>query len=98
MSPIQVRVIPFPNFLIFNKQDKYYKISLLPIDIPILSVEVCATRTWDKYSYEQSGINCFGASGKGKSLYELFELVHEGIEEKVKKLLRVYKSRNFYFL
>ncbi len=66
---ISARVMSFPCWDVFDRQDKEHRLGVLPDGIPCLSVEVLSTFGWERYSHEQFGVNCFGASGAYKDVY-----------------------------
>tara|TARA_Y100001934_G_scaffold254627_1_gene320717 strand:+ start:223 stop:459 length:237 start_codon:yes stop_codon:yes gene_type:complete len=49
----------------FAAQDDSYRESVLPANIPIISVEAGVTFGWDRWSDRQVGIDRFGASAPG---------------------------------
>lgn len=93
---IKVRVVSLIDFLTFNRQDREYRLSILPDDLPILSVEVSATSGWGKYSHESFGIDRFGVSGKGPDIYKFFDFTAEGIATRAEKVVKGYEGRKIY--
>lgn len=63
---IKARVVSLPDFFTFDKQPLEYRLSVLPDNVPIMSVEVLATTCWGKYAHQSFGIDRFGASGKAQ--------------------------------
>ncbi|KAL2855866.1 Transketolase, thiamine diphosphate binding domain-containing protein [Aspergillus pseudoustus] len=86
------RVVSVPCFEVFDAQDKEYKLKVLPDNIPVLSVEVCSTMGWERYSHEQFGLNRFGASGPYKEVYAKFEFTPEGISKRALATIDFYKG------
>jgi transketolase len=66
---LKARVVSMPCTEVFDTQSKDYKLSVIPDNIPTMSVEVMSTLGWEKYSHEQFGLNRFGASGPYKEVY-----------------------------
>tara|TARA_B100000700_G_scaffold164516_1_gene181982 strand:+ start:4002 stop:5858 length:1857 start_codon:yes stop_codon:yes gene_type:complete len=60
-----VRVVSMPCIEDFAAQDDSYRESVLPANIPIISVEAGVTFGWDRWSDRQVGIDRFGASAPG---------------------------------
>ncbi|KAL4806661.1 Transketolase, thiamine diphosphate binding domain-containing protein [Aspergillus unguis] len=89
---ITARVVSVPCFEVFDAQDKEYKLKVLPDGIPVLSVEVCSTMGWERYSHEQFGLNRFGASGPYKEVYAKFEFTPEGISKRAIATIDFYKG------
>ncbi|CBF88981.1 transketolase TKL1 [Aspergillus nidulans FGSC A4] len=89
---VVARVVSIPCFEVFDAQDKEYRLKVLPDGIPILSVEVCSTMGWERYSHEQFGLNRFGASGPYKEVYAKFEFTPEGISKRALATIDFYKG------
>ncbi|KAL4869764.1 hypothetical protein BDV12DRAFT_72132 [Aspergillus spectabilis] len=89
---VVARVVSVPCFEVFDAQDKDYRLKVLPDGIPILSVEVCSTMGWERYSHEQFGLNRFGASGPYKEVYAKFEFTPEGISKRALATIDFYKG------
>ncbi|KAL2821263.1 Transketolase, thiamine diphosphate binding domain-containing protein [Aspergillus cavernicola] len=89
---IVARVVSVPCFEVFDAQDKEYKLKVLPDGIPVMSVEVCSTMGWERYSHEQFGLNRFGASGPYKEVYAKFEFTPEGISKRAVATIDFYKD------
>ncbi|OLL24134.1 putative transketolase [Neolecta irregularis DAH-3] len=92
MQGIKARVVSLPCWEVFDTQSKDYKLSVLPDDIPILSVEVYSTLGWEKYSHEQFGINTFGASGPYKDVYKKYDFIPEGIAKRAAQTVEFWKD------
>lgn len=86
-------VVSLPDFLTFDKQSLEYRMSVLPDNVPILSVEVMSSFGWSKYSHEQFGLNRFGASGKAGDLYKYFEFTAEGVADRAIKTVQFYQGK-----
>lgn len=89
---VVARVVSVPCFEVFDAQDKEYKLKVLPDGIPVLSVEVCSTMGWERYSHEQFGLNRFGASGPYKEVYAKFEFTPEGVSKRALATIDFYKG------
>ncbi|KAL2823102.1 Transketolase, thiamine diphosphate binding domain-containing protein [Aspergillus granulosus] len=89
---VVARVVSIPCFEVFDAQDKEYKLKVIPDNIPVLSVEVCTTMGWERYSHEQFGLNRFGASGPYKEVYAKFEFTPEGISKRALATIDFYKG------
>ncbi|CCE65741.1 hypothetical protein TPHA_0M01660 [Tetrapisispora phaffii CBS 4417] len=90
---VNIRVVSLPDFYTFGKQPFEYRISVLPDEVPILSVEVYATLSMCKYSHEQFGLDRFGMSGKSKEVYEYFEFTPDGVASRIAKVLSFYSDK-----
>ncbi|CCF57910.1 hypothetical protein KAFR_0D02620 [Kazachstania africana CBS 2517] len=94
--PVKARVISLPDFMTFNSQPLDYKMTILPDNVPIMSVEVAATSGWGKYAHEHFGIDRFGVCGKGPDVYKYFNFVPEGVAERAEKVAEFYQDRVVY--
>jgi transketolase len=54
-----------PSWDRFAEQDAAFRASILPADVPTLSVEAATTFGWERYADESIGIDRFGASAPG---------------------------------
>jgi transketolase len=88
---IDVRVVSFPSFELFEKQTKAYKESIFPRSVrKRLAVEAGASFGWHKYvglDGDIVAIDHFGASGKPAVLFEAFGFTVDNVLEKARKVL-----------
>jgi len=89
---INVRVVSMPCQDIFVEQSKAYQRSILPGNIPTLSVEALCEHGWHRFSHAQIGMKTFGESGKPADLMEHFGFTTENIAMKGKELVDFYKE------
>ena len=87
---IDVRVVSMPSWDLFEDQTCDYRLSVLPKDVPTISIEALSTFGWDKYTRggEKIGINTFGASGKGTDLFKHFDITIDAVIDAVIKATR----------
>ena len=87
---IDVRVVSMPSWDLFEDQTCDYRLSVLPKDVPTISIEALSTFGWDKYTHggEKIGINTFGASGKGTDLFKHFDITTDAVIDAVIKATR----------
>jgi len=82
-----VRVVSFPSWELFEKQDEAYKESVLPKNITArLAVEAAATFGWERYAKSVLGIDHYGASAPAKIIFEKFGFTVENVVARVKQL------------
>lgn len=82
-----VRVVSFPSWELFEKQDEAYRESVLPKNIQKrLAVEAGATLGWERYAASVIGIDRFGASAPAKVIFERLGFTVENVVEQAKKL------------
>ncbi len=86
-----VRVVSFPSWELFEKQDADYKASVLPSECTCrLSVEAGATFGWEKYTGAQGrmiGVNHFGASAPAGTLAKEFGLTSDNVYKTANEML-----------
>jgi len=88
---IPARVVSFPSWRIFEEQSAEYKASVLPLNVPKLSVEAGATLGWWKYVGQDGGvvgIDRFGASAPGPKVLAEYGFTGENVAAKAKALLK----------
>jgi len=85
-----IRVVSFPSWELFEKQDDSYKESVLPKNIAArLAVEAGARLGWERYAKSVIGIDHYGASAPYKVIFEKFGFTVENVIAKAKELLQV---------
>lgn len=89
---IATRVVSMPCQDIFLEQTKEYQESVLPGNVPTLSVEAAAVYGWHRFSHAQIGMTRFGASGSGGAVFEAFGFSTENVVNKGKALVEFYKN------
>ena len=84
-----VRVVSFPSWELFEKQDEAYRESVLPKRIQArLAVEAGASLGWERYATSTICIDHYGASAPYKVIFEKFGFTVENIAAKAKGLLK----------
>jgi len=82
-----VRVVSFPSWELFEKQDEAYRESVLPKNIQKrLAVEAGAGMGWDRYAKSAISIEHYGASAPAKVIFEKFGFTVENVVAKAKEL------------
>lgn len=87
---ISVRVVSMPSTSYFDQQDKTYRDSVLPADIPKLAIEAAHSDFWYKYIGSNGdilGMTTFGESAPGGVLMEHFGFTTGNVVKKAKALL-----------
>jgi transketolase len=67
---VAARVVSFPSWDRFERQDESFRRSVLPTGIPVLSVEAATTFGWARYADDSIGIERFGASAPGAEVLD----------------------------
>lgn len=89
---IRTRVVSMPCQDIFLEQDEEYRRSILPGNIPTLSVEASSENGWHRFSHAQIGLTRFGMSGPLEELFIKFGFGAENVASKGKALVDFYKD------
>ncbi|MDQ3006089.1 MAG: transketolase [Chloroflexota bacterium] len=85
---IPTRVVSFPSWELFEKQDEAYHESVLPKNIQKrLAVEAGATLGWERYAKSIIGLDHYGASAPYKVIFEKFGFTVENVVAKAKELI-----------
>ncbi|KAL3786095.1 hypothetical protein HJC23_013094 [Cyclotella cryptica] len=90
---IRTRVVSMPCQELFLQQDEEYRKSVLPGNIPTLSVEASSEHGWHRFAHAQIGLTRFGMSGPLEQLYMKFGFGAENVASKGKDLVDFYKQR-----
>lgn len=82
-----VRVVSFPSWELFEKQDEAYRESVLPKNIQKrLAVEAGASLGWERYASSVISIERYGASAPYKAIFEHLGFTVENVVAKAKEL------------
>jgi transketolase len=89
---VPTRVVSMPCTEIFEEQSEEYKKSVLPGNVPTISIEAGISQGWEKYSHVHCGVETFGISAPASRVYDHFGLTPEKLTEKAKKVLEFYST------
>jgi transketolase len=89
---LKVRVVSMPCQEIFLEQSDEYQRSVLPGNVPTLSVEASAVHGWHRFSHDQIGMTTFGMSAPAGELFKHFGFTAENVATKGKALFEFYKK------
>ena len=82
-----VRVVSFPSWELFEKQDEAYRESVFPKNIQKrLAVEAGAGLGWERYAKSVISIERYGASAPGKVIFEKLGFTVENVVARAKEL------------
>ena len=85
---VVARVVSMPSWDLFELQDEGYQESVLPSDLPTLSVEAGTSFGWDRWADDSVSIDGrFGASAPGKVALTNLGFTPENVAERAKALL-----------
>ena len=82
-----VRVVSMPSWELFEQQDDDYQESVLPVDLPTVSVEAGSRMGWERYADSIVSIDRFGASAPGGTVLEELGITAENVVARVRELL-----------
>jgi len=91
-SGIRVRVVSMPCQDVFVEQSENYRRSILPGNIPTMSVEALCVHGWHRFSHAQIGMESFGESGKPDDLFEHFGFTAANVAAKGRELVQFYQE------
>jgi transketolase len=91
-SGVKVRVVSMPCQETFLAQSKSYQDSILPGDVPTLSVEAASPHGWHRFSHSQIAMMEFGRSGSGSDVFKYFGFTADNIAKKGQELIDFYKD------
>ncbi|MDR3575269.1 MAG: transketolase [Anaerolineaceae bacterium] len=90
---VNVRIVSFPSWELFEQQSLAYKNEVLPPDIKVrLAVEAGVTQGWERwvgFDGQTMGINKFGASAPYKTIYEKYGLTVDSVAANARLLLGI---------
>ena len=89
---IRTRVVSMPCQEVFLEQDDEYRRSVLPGNVPTLSVEASSEHGWHRFSHAQIGLTRFGMSGPLEELFIKFGFGAENVAKRGKELVEFYKN------
>lgn len=82
-----VRVVSFPSWELFEKQDEAYRESVLPKNLQKrLAVEAGASMGWERYAKSSISIDRYGASAPAKIIFEKLGFTVENVVSRAKEL------------
>ncbi|HZO36592.1 MAG TPA: transketolase [Solirubrobacteraceae bacterium] len=84
---VPVRVVSMPSWELFAQQDAAYRASVLPPELPKVSVEAGVSMGWAQWVDASVAIDRFGASAPGAEVLEKLGITPEHVAEKVRGLL-----------
>jgi transketolase len=88
---LRVRLVSLPSWELFDRQDAAYRESVLPANVKArVSIEAATTFGWQRYVGDRGvsiGIDRFGASAPGDTLFTEFGFTAARVENVVKQLL-----------
>jgi transketolase len=84
---VPVRVVSMPSWELFEQQEEDYKTSVLPVDLPTVSVEAGVRMGWERYADAIVSIDRFGASAPAEKILEEFGITPANVAAHVRELL-----------
>jgi transketolase len=84
---VPARVVSMPSWELFEQQDEDYQESVLPVDLPTVSVEAGVRMGWERYADAIVSIDRFGASAPGELVLEKLGITADNVVAHVQELL-----------
>ena len=88
---VPCRVVSMPSWRLFLEQDKAYRDSVIPREVPVrVSVEAGATMGWERWIGERGvaiGLDHFGASAPWQTLYREYGITAERVAREARSIL-----------
>ena len=81
LQSIKVRVVSMPSWNLFEDQSTEYRNSVLPTDVPTISVEAASSFGWARYAPTHIAIDRFGASAPGATNMDKFGFSADNIAQ-----------------
>ncbi|HVF77879.1 MAG TPA: transketolase [Solirubrobacteraceae bacterium] len=85
---VPARVVSMPSWELFEQQDDEYKESVLPVELPTVSVEAGVRMGWERYADAIVSIDRFGASAPGDLVLEKLGITPDNVVAHVQELLK----------
>jgi transketolase len=89
---IAVRVVSMPSWELFAAQDDTYRESVLPPDLPSVSVEAAVTMGWERWVDRAIGIDRFGASAPGAEVLERLGITPDAVAGAASELVALVRA------
>jgi transketolase len=86
-SGVATAVVSMPSWDLFAEQPDAYARSVLPPGVPTLSVEAGTTFGWERYADASVGIDRFGASAPGATVFDELGINPDHVVERANALL-----------
>ena len=88
---VNVRLVSFPSWELFTKQDKAYRLQVLPPEIKNrLSVEAGVAQGWERWVGERGesiSVERYGASAPYKTIFEHYGLTVDNVIQRAYQLI-----------
>lgn len=89
---VWVRVVSMPCCELFDEQTLEYKLSVLPVGSPVMSIEAGGVLGWRRYAHAPFGIKGnFGLSAPASDMFKHFGFSVENIAPIAKRLIDYYR-------
>ena len=91
---VAAQVVSLPSWDLFEEQPESYRRSVLPEDVPTLSVEAGVTLGWARYADASIGIDTFGASAPGGEVLERMGFTADNVAARARALVDATPGKN----
>jgi transketolase len=90
---INARVVSMPSWELFEAQDHDYRVSVLPPDVPAISVEAGVAQGWSRFADVSVALERFGASAPGAELLRRLGVTAERLAAVARATLEGRRTR-----
>ena len=84
---VAVQVVSMPSWELFAAQSPEYQATVLPPDVPTVSVEAGSTLGWHRWADHPIGIDRFGASAPGDQVMQNCGITAENVYNQARQLV-----------
>jgi transketolase len=87
---IRARVVSFPSWELFDRQDASYRAQVLPPGLPVVAIEAGVSQGWHKYIGARGAVisvEKFGASAPYQEVYQAYGITPEAVVEQARRLV-----------
>jgi transketolase len=89
---IEARVVSMPSWELFEAQPSEYREAVLPVALPVVSVEAGVEQGWSRYADASVSVDRFGASAPGPEVFRGLGVTGEAAAAAVRALIRSRRS------
>ena len=84
---LKARVVSMPSWELFEAQDTGYRATVLPGDLPTVSVEAGISLGWSRYARRHVSVDRFGASAPGLETLRRLGITADNVVQEVRGLI-----------
>jgi transketolase len=89
----QVRIVSMPCWSFFDRQPVEYRRAVLPVGVPVMSVEAASVTGWERYAHVSVGMTTFGASAPLNDIMAHFGFTGDKVAARASHWLAAFKDK-----